>query len=258
MITDKEEMINNIISYCLIEKANTYEYDVLDISEFGFDEDTVEDKLNDYDRDNPLHNKILKSANFFSISLGGIEHNIKRHEKVSKHINYFTAKYGKDSYTAIGKNLAFDCRDKGFNFDHFKLLCAINSILGRKKKFARITYDRILYAMNGYRSKTIYEKEQPKIKLLSSKQLRSRIEFLHAKKLFSKFTYRNRQIFYSTQLDDEQLKLAVKNSKIFWAKKKMQIVDRQFSDEIKSELDDLKSISQGMRERVKLNLKRVI
>jgi len=238
---DKEEIINSIISYCIVEKALSYKYDVLDISDFGFDEDTIQDELYDYDFDEPFHNKILKAADFFSIKLGSIKRNINTHEKLRKFISDFQFKSGKDSFAAIGKELAFDCRDKGFNFEHFKILCAINSIIGKKKKFVRITYNRIRYAMYGYRSKTIFGKVGPNITLLSDKQLKNRIEFLNAKKFFSKFTYARRQIYYSTRItSDEELREAVKNSKLYWAKKKLQLEDTSGTNEIKKELQKLK------------------
>ncbi len=244
---DKEEIISSIISYCIVEKALSYKYDVLDIEEFGFDEDTIQDELFDYDIDNPLHNKVLKSANFFGLELGSIGRNIKTYEKVSKYISDFQIRNGKDSYAAIGKELAFDCRDKGFNFEQFKILCAINSIVGQKKKFVRITYDRIKYAMHGYRSKTIYEKEKPNFDLLTDKQLKNRIEFLNAKKFFSKFTYARRQIFYSTRINsNEELRDAVKASKLFWAKKKLQLEDNAATNDIKKELLKIKEESEGL------------
>jgi len=244
MSKDKEEILNNIISYCIIEKALRYKYDVLDISEFGFDEDTIKDEVYDYDLDEPLHNKILKADDFFSIKLGGITRNIKNHDKVRKYINNCRFRNGKDSYAAIGKELVFDCRDKGFSFEHFKILCAINSIIGKKKKFVRITYERIKYAMHGYRSKLVYENENPLTKLLSDKQLKNRIEFLNSKKFFSKFTYARRQIYYSTRINsDEELKEAVKKSKIYWEMKKLQLEDSVGTNEIKKELLKIKQES---------------
>ncbi len=238
---DRDEIINNIISYCVCEKALSYKYDVNNISEFGYDEDTIQKKFYDYDFNNPLHNKILKAANFFTITLGSIGRNIKTHEKVSKFISNFEFRNGKDSFAAIGKNLAFECRDKGFNFEHFKILCAINSIVGKRKKFVRITYSRIKYAMHGYRSKVIYEKEKANVDLLSDKQLKHRIDFLNAKKFYSKFTYARRQIYFSTRINsDEELREAVKKSKLFWAKKKMQLEDNTATNEIKKEMLRLK------------------
>jgi hypothetical protein len=133
----------------------------------------------------------------------------------------------------------FEVLDGRFDFKQFLVLCAFSSILGKKKKFVRITYDRIRYAMYGYKSKKIFEKTDTKIELLTDKQLKRIIDILHSKKFFSKFTYRNRQIYYSTKLEDEELREAVKNSKIYWKKKQLQIVDKIFSNEIKSELDKL-------------------
>jgi hypothetical protein len=241
----------------------------MNIEELGYSEDTIQQELYDYNFNKPLHNKILKSTSYFSITLRSIGRTIKIHENVSRYISNFVFRNGKDSYAAIGKNLAFECRDGGFNFEHFKILCAINSIIGKKKKFVRITYDRIRFAMSGYRSKGIFEVEKPRIDLLTDKQLKNRIEFLNAKKFFPKFTYAKRQIYYSTKIDsNEELREAVKTSKIFWARKKLQLEDNAATMDIKKELLKVKAEAEFLnieqrtmlhfvRETKKLKLLRV-
>jgi hypothetical protein len=78
--------------------------------------------------------------------------------------------------------------------------------------------------------------------LLSDRQIGTVIEVLHAKNFFSKFTYANRQTFFSTRLSNDELYKAVKNAKIFWAKKKANLMDKQVSGEIKQEIGNLKLI----------------
>jgi hypothetical protein len=226
----------------------------------GYGTDDLEFKYPDYDYSNPLHNKLVKAAAFFEITLGNFQNNIKKHNEVSLFISNYQAKYGKDSFSAIEKGLLFECRDKGFSYELFTILCAINSIVGKKKKFARITYDRIRYAMHGYRSKSIYQitqavqktKIKSQIQFLTDRQLKKRVDLLNAKKFFSKFTYQHRQIFISTRLNDEQLREAVKSSKIFWAKKKIQLVDQAYSLDIKKELENISLESRTIREHERL------
>jgi hypothetical protein len=183
--------------------------------------------------------RIEQSAEHLGIIAGSIQNTKMNYERLNKFTQNFMLENGKDSYCRIGKKLMFEVLDGRFDFKQFLVLCAFSSILGKKKKFVRITYDRIRYAMYGYKSKKIFEKTGTKIELLTDKQLKRIIDILHSKKFFSKFTYRNRQIYYSTKLEDEELREAVKNSKIYWKKKQLQIVDKIFSNEIKSELDKL-------------------
>jgi hypothetical protein len=110
--------------------------------------------------------------------------------------------------------------------------------------------------MNGYRSKTIYQNSGVKLQFLTDRKLKQRIDLLNAKKFFSKFTYGHRQIFFSTRLDDEQLREAVKKSKIFWAKKKLQLADHIYSNEIKQELDKLSVELEAVRNYKRIKLER--
>jgi hypothetical protein len=254
--TVKEKVLASIISYCLVEKALSYKYDVDDLEILGHSVWELESKYPDYFNDNPLHNKLIKAADFFKVTLGSFNSNISRHKTVLKYISDYQTKYGKDSYSAIDKELLFECRDRGFSYELFTILCAINSIIGKKKKFVRITYDRIRYAMNGYRSKTIYQSAGVNLRFLTDRQLKQRIDLLNAKKFFSKFTYQHRQVFFSTRLNDEQLREAVKTSKIFWAKKKLQLADHVYSNEIKDELDKLSVELEAVRNYKRIKLER--
>ncbi len=197
-----------------------------------------------------LKEKCSESAEYFGVSGLSHEARLRKFNAIDSHIQQYISNYGKDSYCRIGKNLLFETRDGQFDFKQFHVLCAISSILGKKKKFARITYDRIRYAMNGYRSKSIFLNENTTgIELLSDKQIKRVVDILHSKKFFSKFTYRNRQIFFSTKLEDEELREAVKSSKIYWKKKQLQLVDKVFSNEIKEELDKLNHINKSSFEK---------
>jgi hypothetical protein len=110
--------------------------------------------------------------------------------------------------------------------------------------------------MNGYRSKTIYQSAGVNLRFLTDRQLKQRIDLLNAKKFFSKFTYQHRQVFFSTRLNDEQLREAVKTSKIFWAKKKLQLADHVYSNEIKDELDKLSVELEAVRNYKRIKLER--
>lgn len=236
----EKEKIEIIISYCIVEHSKKIKTN-------------VDDRVNDYIDENSIptgfnkkllsHKRLLLAGEELGISLGYIPQTIRGYETLSNYIHNYTLKNGNDSYCQIGKSLCFETRDNQFPYRQFAVLCAVQSTIGKKAKFKRVTKDRIRFAMLGYKSKQVALKElKGNEKLLSDRQLGTLIEILHAKKFFSKFTYANRQTFFSTRLNDNELFEAVKNSKIFWAKKKANLLDRQVSKEIKTELGRLKLI----------------
>lgn len=224
--------IDLIISYCIVENSKKIQTQIDErIDDYiwkippGFNKKLKSDK------------QILLSSKELGISLGNFFRTKENHSILSQYISNYEFKYGKDSYCRMGKKLCFEARDGIFPYRQFAVLCAIQSIIGKTAKFKRLTKDRIRFALLGYKSKAIAQKEiTPEQILLTDRQLGTTIELLHAKKFFSKFTYANRQTFYSTKLNDDQLFEAVKNSKIYWAKMKANLIDKQRSDEIQSEL----------------------
>jgi len=210
--------------------------------------------------------KVDAAADYLNISGSTYKLRCNRFQALQTHIQIFTQSFGKDAYCRMGKSLIFETKDGGFDFNQFRLLCAISSIIGKKKKFVRITYERIGYRMLGYKDKASFQSFQINSQIPTYKQLRRLVEILHAKKFFSKFTYSNRQMFFSTRLSDEELREKVKESKIYWMKKNKSIEDRKFTEIIKSELEKIElerrvvlEAERVRRERVKVcRLKRVI
>ena len=230
--TNDKLKLGMIISYCIVEHSKKIQTDIDErIDEYagnipnGFNKKSKGDK------------QLLLACEELGITSGDMNHTKQNHSILSRHIYNYEFKHGKDSYCRIGKKLSFETRDGEFPYRLFSVLCAIQSIIGKTAKFKRLTKERIRYASIGYKSKVIAQKEiTPEQILLTDRQLGTTIEMLHAKKFFSKFTYANRQTFYSTKLDDNRLFEAVKNSKIYWAKKKAGLIDKERSNEIQSEL----------------------
>jgi len=64
-------------------------------------------------------------------------------------------------------------------------------------------------------------------------------------------------MFFSTRLDDIELRECVKKSKIYWAKRKQSLEDRNYSLEIKGELGKILLEERTLRESERLNRERV-
>lgn len=232
-----DDRLNLIISYCIVEHSNKIKTKIdsriAELDKYPYD----------FNRKSERHKRIILAADELGVMLGSVTGTIANHNQLSAFINNFKLKFDKDSYCRVGRKLLFETRDGQFDYRSFSVLCAIQSVLGKSKKFKRITKDRIRYAMLGYKSKAVALSEMSKgTMLLTDRQLGTVIEVLHAKKFFSKFTYANRQTFFSTRLSNDELYQSVKNAKIFWAKKKANLMDKQVSSEIKQEIGNLKLI----------------
>jgi hypothetical protein len=233
---DNGQKVGMIISYCIVEHSKKVSSFIHKrIRELGRELPV------DFDEIEELHSKIVLAGDELGITVSSIKNTLCHHQLLLNFISDFTDKYGKDAFCRIGKKLCFEARDGKFEYSLFTVLCAIQSILGKRKPYCRITKDRIRYRMNGYRSKKIAEMEIiDKSLLLSDRQIGNRIKILYGKNFFAKFTYAQRQTFYSTRLTNEELRDWVKKSKIYWAEKKAGVIDKQTTEEIKTKLKLIK------------------
>lgn len=213
-VVENKDLLVSILSWCVVCKANES-----DEGEF--------------------EHRIINAARKMKMEVCFIEDCIERYNVLNWHISSFIQKNGKDSYCRIGKDLFFEAISGGFNIENFCVYCGIQSVIGKKKKFVRITYDRIRYAMLGYRSKEIFEKNSLKRSFLTDRQIKRIVDILNSKQLFSKFTYARRCVYYSTRLNDDELKEAVMNSKIYWMRKTSQIEDIKYTQLIKEKMKEI-------------------
>jgi hypothetical protein len=137
------DKLNLIISYCIVEHSKKIETNI--------DSRICElDKYpSDFNRKNEKHKKIILAGDELRVIIGSVTGTIANHNQLSAYCNNFKLKYGKDSYCRVGKKLLFEVQDGQFDYRSFSVLCGIQSILGKSKKFKRITKDRIRYAMLG-------------------------------------------------------------------------------------------------------------
>jgi hypothetical protein len=238
-----EKLIDKIISYSLVR----YSYKI----EIGLDAridkypGKFPYKFDDLSQD---HWKIILAAEELGISIHNMENTIGNYVVLDFHITEYEDKYGNDAWCRIGKQIIFETRDKKFNEEYLRILCAIQSILGKVKKKARITKNRIRFRMFGYKNEEIFLHENPQhFSLLTDRQIGNRIYLLHSKQFISKFTYAKRQTYYSTQLTDEELMEEVKKEKLFHAKRKMNLADDLKTSEIKTEIENLRTTKRGLR-----------
>lgn len=223
---------DKLVSYSVIIKAK-------EIDSINFlDSDILEDAAEE-----------LNLNNLESLT----EKRINAYYELENILNRNIESYGKQPYSRIGRELVFSLRDKKFDENMFRVLCAISSVIGKQAKFKRITYNTLRFRMWGFKNEKEFKQDNlsKKIKLLTDRQLARIVKKLHSLKFFSKFTYQQRQIFYSTKLNDEELFNAVSKSKIYWETHKEEIKkDYDKSNQLKEQIDLIRKYNS--RSKLKL------
>jgi hypothetical protein len=232
--TDKME---SILAFCIMKEARKIKYlhknNAKGINEEYFPQD--------FDKNDKWCLLITIAAFNLRIKIKSYARIKELGSAINIYVNNYTEKYGDDAYCRIGKNLFVDTMNKRFDYKQFTVLCAINSIIGKQSEYKRITKDKILYRMLGYKSKEIFCSEYKlDVRLLTRRQLERIINSLHEKNFFGKFTYAKRISYYSTKLDDEQLRKRVLQNKLKTEKHKLNDYDNEYSILIKNQITLLK------------------
>ena len=238
--TNDRERVDLIISYCLMEYSKKIKIDVCEAIDF-----LTENLPNDFDQQSSKHIRLLVAAQQLGIILESCSRLEKDYKKLLKHISNYAIKYGSDAYCRVGKRLCFEARDGILPYRQFAIICAVQSIIGKTAKYKKITKDRIRYAMRGYKSKNIalLEKEKDQIRL-TDRQIGKTLEILQSKRLFTKFTFANRQPYYSTLLNNvDNVEQAIQilgewieEKKIYWAKRNKGTLEKEISKRINENL----------------------
>lgn len=231
-----DEKVATIISYCILKNAKRVTY----FNKKMLSKISEEWIPNDFDIDDTLACMILHSALELKIRINSISEVREQYDELHNYISNFEIKFGKDAFCRIGKELINQTKEGLFEYNKFSILCAISSVLGKHALYKRITKDRISYRMLGYKSLDIYKNLNKNEKLPTRRQIERLVNILHAKEFFGKFTYARRITYYSTKLNDDELRKAVFKSKVYWEEKKNASDDQEFSDMIKLHLSNLK------------------
>lgn len=214
-IGDDINRLNDLLEMQVVDKALK--------SNFKMTMDFSKVNITDFDYDNSIHQKIVSTAKMMNVKLNSIERAIKYWIDLKALQFEYEDKYGKDAFCRIGKKLTEDVLNGYFGLREYKVLAAIQSILGKQKPFLRITYEQISYRMTGYKRKRIAIAESKDLHLLSPHQIKTSVIKLLRKKLLICVTYLYREKYYSVRIKrTEVLKELI-------LKKKKELYTRQSS-----------------------------
>ena len=231
---DDKERLNDIILFCIVESAvDNKIYNEPDINLV---------KPTDFDIENEIHSKIVSAAAEYNLVLESIEKAIDVWLEVKQKILDYVNKYGADSYCRMGIQLTNDVINNKFGFREYKVLAAIQSVLGNTKIYLRITYEHISYRILGYKKKKIAQAEGKMQGALSARQIKTSITRLIHKKLLTSVTYMHREKYYSTKIKNaDNLRELIKNKKVRNCSISYGIDDYRWSIKTKEELSMMRS-----------------
>jgi len=231
---DDKERLKDIILFCIVESAvHNKIYNASDI-------DSI--KPGDFDIENEMHSKIVSAAAEYDYIVESIEKAINIWLEMKQAILDYLNKYGAGSYCRMGIQLTNDVINNKFGFREYKVLAVIQSILGNKKIYLRITYEHISYRVLGYKKKKIAQQEGKMEGALSAHQLKTSVTKLIHKKLLTSVTYMHREKYYSTKIKSaDKLRDLIKNKKVRNCSIKYGIDDYQWSIKTKEVLSVMRS-----------------
>ena len=197
------ERINSIRDCAIVNEALKIPDEVLEI-EFCEDDYT---EVNEWDPDDLIQQKILIASKRKGMIIYNCFSVFSNYEVISEYIDEFELKNGKDMWTRIGVDIAWDTFNGDFRYELFAIICAVNGILGTKIPYKRITLKRIRAAMNGYKEYSIYEEisqfdnlPENNLTEIQDRTLRRRLDKLSEMNFIRRYTYRNRHTYYSTRI----------------------------------------------------------
>jgi hypothetical protein len=231
---DDKERLKEIILFCIVDSAMK--------SKIYEESDINYAKPEDFDIDNEIHRKITSAAAEYNYGIESIGKAINVWLEIKPILLDYEDKYGMDAYCSMGMQLTNDVLNERFGFREYKVLAAIQSVLGKKKIYLRITYEHISYRVLGYKKKKIALAEGKMQGALSARQIKTSVTKLIHKKLLTTATYMNREKYYSTKIKSaDKLRELIKNKKIRNYAIRHGTEDYRWSIQTKEELSMMRS-----------------
>ena len=175
------------------------------------------DRVQDYNR-SARHDQFVRGAIITGVNLGNFSSNCKRCDAAQKFISEREFKHGRDPLVFIASGIFWSCHDDaGLSYREFSTACAVNSIIGFKKTPVLIRRAMIIARQLGYKTPQVMAAElttdPAKRQPLSVQRLRDTLDNLERRDLFRRCQAGRRTVYFSTTLDAEQLRQAVKELK---------------------------------------------
>jgi hypothetical protein len=158
----------------------------------------------DLEKDEQL--QAIAGCEYLHVCAGNVKGMLACHAQLSSFVKEFEARHGTDARVRIRTDWLFEVRDnKGMSYPELAVVAAIYSKIGASRRPVRITQDEIRKRAHGFKSDRVFRGEIHRKPELTSRQVRSIVERLHARNFFGRMTYGRRQTYYSNRLSSKEL-----------------------------------------------------
>ena len=187
-----KDRLQHIVSYCVCEQAR---------------------RTNPKFPKSARNRSLDEAATFLGVDIGTSDSTIGRWREADRFVRQWEGCYGKDALVRIGTSLLWEAHNNtGVSYREFSILCAINSIIGKRRSVPkRITGPRIRVRAAGFKSWNIAKSKTPfdesrNASLLTEHQVRYTLERLHERKFFARARISPRRVMYMLGVTDDQLR----------------------------------------------------
>jgi len=235
---DYKERLEHIVSYCVCEQAR---------------------------RTNPKFPRSARNASlddaatFLGVTIGSPDSTLSRWKEADSFVCRWERHYGKDALVRIATSLLWEAHNNsGVSYREFSILCAINSIIGKRRFVAkRITEPSIRARAAGFKSWEIVHLELPsdesrKARLLTEDQLRYTLEKLHRRKFFARARVGAKTVKYMVKVTDDELRALLRQRETYKLHFKAERAkkDRELMATIRSAKRRLINVGKGQNDAI--------
>ena len=190
--TDYKDRLQYIVSYCLCEHAQ---------------------RLSRTSATALWHTAICETGKFLHVNIGSYVTTTERWQVATEYVRDWESRYGKDATVRISTSLLWEARNNtGLTYREFSILCATNSVIGKRRSVPRrITEPTIRARAGGFKSWKVANcelarDESRKEQLLTPSQVRYTLERLHERRFFARARVGAKTVKYMLGVSDDALR----------------------------------------------------
>ncbi len=162
------------------------------------------------------HLAIVRGSIVLGVTIGSIPATLKHCERANSFTEEYESTHGPSPMVFISANLFWGCHNHNEpTYRDWSTLCAVNSVVGFKRKPVLIRRAMIIARQLGHKTPAILQAELRSRKdqtPLTTHQLRDCLDQLEEAGFISRYQASPRRVFFSTATDYDQLGQAVKKS----------------------------------------------
>ncbi len=141
--------------------------------------------------------RIVAAAHLLNVSLGsrfGFQQGMATAQET---LRGFEKRFGPDRQVRLAGDILWECINGKVAERDIRVLAGVFAGLG-VRPYRRITIDEIIHGASACKSRAVFEQWPERLSALTRDQVRYTLDGLENRRLFVRFTYRQRQTFYAS------------------------------------------------------------